>query len=53
MLCYELRDDLVLALELGLKRGDDPEVFRTGCRVLPLEGGGTVLYSSGFLGIVV
>src|SRR5437867_4144144 len=43
MLFHELRDDLVLALELGLKPGDDAEVFRTGRRVLPLEGGGAVL----------
>src|SRR4051794_28911331 len=43
MLLHELRDDLVLALELGLKCGDDAEVFSAGRRVLSLKGGGAVL----------
>jgi hypothetical protein len=43
VLFHELRDDLVLALELGLKRRDDVEVFSAGRRISPLEGAGAVL----------
>ena len=43
MLLHEFREDLVLALELLLQKGDPPVLGVTGTSVSGLEGGGRVL----------
>ena len=43
MFLHELRDDLVLALELVAQRGDGPLEVALGRRVLAFEGGRSVL----------
>ena len=43
MLLHQFGDDLVLAAELLLQRGDGPPVLGLGRVALTLEGGGAVL----------